>query len=93
MTLAHDFPLHTVMNSFVKIEPNQADLVIRIPLDMVHSVPFPMNGRLYNLQASGPAIQLALSGVANDIEIWENGARLVPNSATGRLYLALGSLL
>lgn len=87
MTLAHDFPLHTVMNSFVKIGPNQADLVIRIPLDMVHSVPFPMNGRLYNLQASGPAIQLALSGVANDIEIWENGARLVPNSATGRLSL------
>ena len=34
MTLAHDFPLHTVMNSFVKIGPNQADLVIRIPLDM-----------------------------------------------------------
>jgi hypothetical protein len=87
MALAHDFPLHTVMNSFVKIGPNQADLVIRIPLDMMHSVPFPMNGRRYNLAASDPAVQLALKGVANDIEIWENGTRLVSSSATGRLTL------
>jgi len=87
MALAHDFPLHTVMNSFVKIGPNQADLVIRIPLDMMHSVPFPMNGRRYNLAASDPAIQLALKGVANDIEIWENQTRLVPNRSAGRLSL------
>jgi len=84
---AHDFPLHTVMTSFVKIEPHQAHLIIRVPLDMVHSVQFPMNGQTYNLAASSPAIQIALNGVASDIEIWENGARLRPTSAIGRLTL------
>jgi hypothetical protein len=83
--IAHDFPLHTVMTSFVKIEPHQAHLIIRVPLDMVHSVQFPMNGRQYDLASSGPAIQRALSGVGSDIQIWENGARLVPSGATGRL--------
>jgi hypothetical protein len=87
MALAHDFPLHTVMNSFVKIEPNQADLVIRIPLDMMHSVSFPMNDRRYDVAASGPAIQKALDGIGNDIGIWENGTRLVANGASGRLTL------
>ncbi len=87
MALAHDFPLHTVMNSFVKIGPNQADLVIRIPLDMLRSVPFQMNGRRYNLAASDPAIQIALKGVANDIGIWENGTRLVATHSAGRLSL------
>jgi len=84
---AHDFPLHTVMTAFVKIEPQQAHLIIRVPLDMVHSVQFPMNGHLYNLGASNAAIQTAVSGVASDIEIWENGSRMVPSSATGRLTL------
>ncbi len=84
---AHDFPLHTVMNSFVKIEPHQAHLIIHVPLDMLHSVSFPLNGRQYNLESSGPAINQALSGVANDIEIFENGERLVPTNASGRLTL------
>jgi hypothetical protein len=85
--LAHDFPLHTVMNAFVKIEPHQANLIVRVPLDMLHSVSFPLNGRQYNLESSGPAIQQALSGVANDIVIWENGVRLVPISSSGRLTM------
>jgi hypothetical protein len=85
--LGHDFPLHTVMNSFVKVEPHEAHLVIRIPLDMLHSVPFPVIGSHYNLQSSDPAIQQALRGVAGDIEIWENGMRLVPIRASGRLSL------
>lgn len=85
--LAHDFPLHTVMNSFVRIESDRADLIIRVPLDMVHSVPFPLNGRRYNLQSSGPAIQQALIGIANDIEIQENGVRLIPSSSIGHLTL------
>jgi hypothetical protein len=84
---AHDFPLNTVMTSFVKIEANQAHLVIRVPLDMVHSVPFPVDGHRYNLESSGPAIQKALNGISSDVGIWENGVRLVPASAAGRLTL------
>jgi hypothetical protein len=54
---------------------------------MLHSVQFPMNGHEYNLSASETAMQAALRGIATDIIISENGSRLVPVSAIGRLTL------
>lgn len=84
---AHDLPLHTVMNAFVKMQPHQADLVIRVPLDLLHAAQFPMNGNLYDLAASGPATELSLQGMAQGIDLRENGIRLVPASAIGRLDL------
>jgi hypothetical protein len=84
---AHDLPLHTVVNAFVKMEPHQAHLVIRVPLDLLRSVQFPLNGHIYDLLASGPASDLALRGIAQGIDIRENGVRLVPVSAVGRLDL------
>jgi hypothetical protein len=41
MACAHDFQVNRVMNAFIKIEPRQADLVIRVPLDLLNGVPFP----------------------------------------------------
>jgi hypothetical protein len=35
--IAHQFPLSTVMNAFVKIEPTQAHLVVRVPLEVLTS--------------------------------------------------------
>ena len=32
---AHDLPINSIMNAFVKIEPKQADLVVRVPLDLL----------------------------------------------------------
>src|SRR5271157_3466840 len=84
---AHDIPLHTVVNAFVKMEPHEAQVVIRVPLDILHSAQFPMNGQVYNLSASGAAIELALRGIAQGIELREDGVRLVPAGATGRLAL------
>lgn len=85
--IAHDLPTQTVMNAFVKLEAHEAHLVIRVPLDLLRSVPFPIKGREYDLAAAGPATQEALNALANDIAIWENGARLVPAGAIGRLAL------
>jgi HupE / UreJ protein len=83
---AHDLPLDRMMNGFVKIEPRQADLVIRVPLDLLRAVPFPLEqGGRYNLAASGPAIHTAVAALASDLSIWENGVRLVPSSGVGRL--------
>jgi len=49
---AHDLPLDRMMNAFVKIEPRQADLLIRVPLDLLRTVPFPLEqGSRYNLAA------------------------------------------
>ncbi len=91
---AHQFPLNTVMNAFVKIEPTQAHLVIRVPLGVFTSeftrftVTIPVTaGREIDLAEAGPATQQALRGLGQEIAIWEDGVRLVPSSATGRLSL------
>src|SRR6266481_822310 len=82
---AHDLPLDRIMNGFVKIEPHQADLVLRVPLDLLRAVPFPLEGDHYNIAASGPAVEAAVRALASDLRIWEDGVHLVPSSATGRL--------
>jgi hydrogenase/urease accessory protein HupE len=84
---AHDIPLHTVVNAFVKMEPHQADVVIRVPLDILHSAQFPMKAQVYDLSASGPAIDLALRGVVQGLDLRENGVPLVSTSVVGRLDL------
>ena len=47
---AHDLPLDRMMNGFVKIEPHQADFVVRVPLDLLRGVPFPLAGDHYNIR-------------------------------------------
>jgi hypothetical protein len=84
---AHDLPTSTVMNAFVKIEPDQAHLVVRVPLDLLRGAPFPAKGGQYDLAAVGPAIRDTLSAVSEALPIRENGVQLVPSGATGRLSL------
>ena len=82
---AHDLPLDRMMNAFVKIEPQQADLAVRVPLDLVRGVPFPLSGDQYKIEASRAAVDTALKGLASALQLWENNLRLVPSRATGQL--------
>jgi hypothetical protein len=82
---AHDLPLDRMMNGFVKIEPRQADFVVRVPLDLLLGVPFPLAGDHYNIRASGPAVETSLKALASALELWEDKVRLVPSSAAGQL--------
>jgi hypothetical protein len=83
---AHDFPLDRVMNAFVKIQAHQADIIIRIPLDLLNGVPFPVFGNnYYNVAASGPAVRTALDQLAVAIELWEGNTHLLPSRETGKL--------
>jgi HupE / UreJ protein len=82
---AHDLPLDRMMNGFVKIEPHQADLVIRVPLDLLRAIQFPLDGDHYDIAASAPAVDTAVNALAVAIELRENGARLVPSRAAGKL--------
>ena len=82
---AHDLPVDRMMNSFVKIEPHQADFVVRVPLDLLLGVPFPLVGDHYNIAASRPAVETALKALATAFELWEGNVRLVPSSAAGQL--------
>ena len=84
---AHDLPSNTIMNAFVKVEPHQLDLVVRVPLDLLRGVNIPIEGSQYDLAAAGPATQAALKALAEGLPIWENGVRLEPSSWSGRLTL------
>jgi hypothetical protein len=39
----------------------------------------------YNVAASGPAVRVALKGLAASIELWEGDVRVLPTRATGKL--------
>ena len=82
---AHDLPLDRMMNGFVKIESRQADFVVRVPLDLLLGVPFPLAGDHYNIPASRPAVEAAVKALASALELWEGNVRLVPSSAAGQL--------
>jgi len=82
---AHDLPTNTIMNAFVKIEPKQAHLVVRIPLDLLRGVPLPLKNDQYDVAASGPATQMGLHLLAEGFVLLENGVRLTPSDASGRL--------
>ena len=73
------------MNAFVKIEPRQADFVVRVPLDLLRGVPFPLVGDHYEIEASRAAVETALKALGSALQLWENNVRLVPSSAAGRL--------
>jgi hypothetical protein len=82
---AHDLPLDRTMNAFVKIEAHQADLVIRIPLDLLHEVSFPTVGDHYDTAASDAVIRTALQAISAHLSLWEGNTRLEPLSEKGRL--------
>jgi HupE / UreJ protein len=82
---AHELPVNSIMNGFVKVEPKQLDLVVRVPLDLLRGVPFPVRDSQYDLAASGPAAQLALLLLEDGFVLFENGVRLTPSSSSGRL--------
>lgn len=84
---AHDFPVNTVVNSFAKIESHTLHLMVRVPLDLLQTVQFPVINNKVDLTASDPAIARALAGIGETITVWENDVRLAPLSATGRLSL------
>jgi hypothetical protein len=81
----HDLPLDRTMNAFVKIEAHQADLVIRIPLDLLHEVSFPTVGDHYDTAASDAAIRTGLRAINAHLSLWEGNNRLEPVSEKGRL--------
>jgi hypothetical protein len=82
---AHDLPLDRFMNGFVRIGQHQADLVVRVPLDLLRAVPFPMKHGNYDLAAAGPSIRATLAALSSDLSLWENGVRLLPSSANGQV--------
>jgi len=84
---AHDLPLDTVTNAFFEVGPHEARLVIRVPLDLLRAISFPLRGGEYDLEKAGPAVRATLDALKRDIAIREDGTRLVASAAEGRLSL------
>jgi hypothetical protein len=84
---AHEFKLDAVINAFVKIEPREAQLVVRAPLYLFKSVRFPVNNIEIDLDKSASALERALAAIQQDITLFENERPLVASHATARLSL------
>jgi hypothetical protein len=87
LVAAHDLPTRTTMNAFVKVEAHQAHVVVRVPLDLLRGAGLPVNGSQYDLVAAAAMMQQDVQVLAGGLPVWENGVRLAPSSATGRLSL------
>ena len=82
---ADAIPTNTIMNAFVKVEPRQIDLVVRIPMDLLPGLPFPKKGQQFDLTASGAVMPLAVQVLSNGFVVLENKSPLSPTTARGRL--------
>jgi hydrogenase/urease accessory protein HupE len=87
VALAHEFKLDAVINAFVKIEPDNAQLVVRVPLYLFKSVRFPVNNIEIDVDKSAPALERALAAIQHDITLFENDRPLAASHAAGRLSL------
>jgi hypothetical protein len=84
---SHEFSLESVMNAFVAVEPREAHLVVRMPLHLLKTVRVPTTGRELDLANADPAIERALSALAREITLSEDGRTLVASRAIGRFSL------
>jgi hypothetical protein len=85
---AHDLPVKTMINAFVRVHDGEADLVARVPMDLLRGVPFPTVNGHYDLAQSGPFEELARTLLADAFLLAEDDARLVPLRSEGRIVPA-----
>jgi hypothetical protein len=86
--LAHEFKLESVMTSFVKLDRDEAHLLIRLPLHLTRTIKLPVKGgALIDVANAGPALQQLLAALGHDITLYEDGRPLTPASAAGRFSL------
>ena len=84
---SHEFALDSVISAFVKVEPHELHLVLRVPLHVITEVRFPVRGREIDLGNAESSIQRTLELLKRDISLWENNRALVSVTAVGRLSL------
>ena len=84
---AHEFKLDAVINAFVKIEPGEAQLVVRAPLYLFKSAKFPVDNVTIDLDKSAPALERAIAAYEQSLTLYEDGKPLVASHGTARLSL------
>ena len=84
---AHEFTLEAVLNTFVKVEPAQVQVLVRAPLYLFKDVRFPIKNAEVDVENSDAAMQRALAAIAQSLVLYENGQPLKAAKATGKLAL------
>jgi len=85
---AHDLPVNTMVNAFVRVQGGEADLVARVPMDLLRGVPFPTVDGRYDLAQSAPFEELARTLLADAFVLAENNVRLAPLRSRARIVAA-----
>ena len=58
---SHEFALESLINAFVKVEPRELHLLVRVPLHVITGARFPLRGREIDVANAEPATQRALA--------------------------------
>jgi len=82
---AHDLPVNTMVNAFVRVHDRQADLVARVPMDLLRGIPFPPADGRYDLAQPGPYEELARTLLADAFVLAEDNVLLKPLRSEGRI--------
>jgi hypothetical protein len=87
---AHEIPSSVVIQAFVKAEGQRLHLLVRVPLESIRDVKFPLRGPGYlELGAVQPALnEAAKLWIADYVELYENGTKL----PEGRIVATRASL-
>jgi hypothetical protein len=89
-TFAHDIPSSVTVLAFVKPEAHQLHVVIRVPLEAMRDVNFPLRGPGYlDLERAAPLLDDAVQvWIADEIKLYENDVPLgAPRIAATRVSL------
>jgi hypothetical protein len=89
-TFAHDIPSSVTVLAFVKPEAHQLHVVIRVPLEAMRDVNFPLRGPGYlDLERAAPLLHDAVQvWIADEIKLYENDVPLgAPRIAATRVSL------
>ena len=89
--LMHDLPQDTVMHAFFRVQGSEGHLLVRVPLDLLHGISWPMNHGEYAINDSRAAVSQALDALGHALLVWQDGERLTPTISSGQLA-ALGDL-
>jgi HupE / UreJ protein len=84
---AHEFKLDALVNAFVKVDRDEAHVVVRAPLYLFKNVHFPVKATEVDLAGSPAAMARALALIEQDLVLLEDGQPLAAASAVGRLAL------
>jgi hypothetical protein len=84
---AHEFKLDAVINAFVKIEPGEAQFVVRAPLYLFKAARIPIKNAEIDVDHYAAALERSIGLIEQSLTLTENGKPLATSGGVARLSL------